>query len=163
MAIIFNNEDVALLASRFTTAELRRERHRAKLDYFTAAYWEDEDAAGYWQQYLEVVECALKRHLHAEAKQYPLKSGNVDARIVKERLDIVDVIGQHTKLRKTGNRFTGLCPLHDEKHPSLFVYPDQKSWWCYSCNRGGDVFDFIQALNKVDFKQAASMLAGVVR
>jgi len=79
---------------------------------------------------------------------------------VKQRTDIVEVIGQYVSLTKAGRTFKGLCPLHGEKHPSFFVYPEQQSWHCFgACNTGGDVFSFVMKKQGVDFGEALRLLA----
>ena len=79
---------------------------------------------------------------------------------VKQRTDIVEVIGQYTSLTKSGRTFRGLCPFHSEKRPSFFVYPDQQSWHCFgACNTGGDVFSFIKKKENLDFGEALRLLA----
>ncbi|MDP2729593.1 MAG: DNA primase [Dehalococcoidales bacterium] len=79
---------------------------------------------------------------------------------VKQRIDIVEVVSQHTTLTKSGRTFKGLCPFHSEKHGSFFVYPEQQSWHCFgACNTGGDVFSFVMKKEGFDFGEALRSLA----
>jgi len=78
---------------------------------------------------------------------------------VKQKIDIIDIIGQHITLTKSGRTFRGLCPFHGEKNPSFYVYPEQQSWHCFGCNTGGDVFSFIMKKQGIDFGEALRELA----
>ena len=78
---------------------------------------------------------------------------------VKERLDIIEVIGRHVHLQKSGRNFKGLCPFHTEKTPSFFVFPDTQGWHCFGCQKGGDVFTFVTEFEGLDFRTALEELA----
>jgi len=78
---------------------------------------------------------------------------------VRDAVDIVDIAGEHTKLRKAGRRHSGLCPLHREKTPSFSVDPDQGLFYCFGCGRGGDAIKLHMLLNGDDFPAAIEVLA----
>ena len=78
---------------------------------------------------------------------------------IKARLDLVEVVQQHVRLRKQGREFGGLCPFHQEKTPSFSVNQQLQSWYCHGCQRGGDLFTFVELIEKTDFKGALGVLA----
>jgi DNA primase len=82
-----------------------------------------------------------------------------DLELIRERTNIVDLIGVHTRLKKTGSRYKGLCPFHTDSAPSFTVDPDKKLWHCFGCGAGGDVFTFVMQTDNVDFAEAVQILA----
>ncbi|MFA6296964.1 MAG: DNA primase [Candidatus Paceibacterota bacterium] len=78
---------------------------------------------------------------------------------IKERLPVVDIISSYIKLDRAGANFKGKCPFHNEKTPSFLVSPDRGSYYCFGCGAKGDIFSFVQEFEKVDFKEALSLLA----
>lgn len=78
---------------------------------------------------------------------------------VRQKTDIVEVVGRYVALKKAGRLFRGLCPFHGEKTPSFFVYPEQQNWHCFGCNTGGDAFSFIMKKEGLEFKEALHQLA----
>ena len=78
---------------------------------------------------------------------------------VKEASDIVAIIDNYVQLRPAGASFKGLCPFHNDHNPSFQVDPKFQNFRCWSCNKFGDVFTFIQEYEKVSFLEARSILA----
>jgi len=78
---------------------------------------------------------------------------------VKQQADIVRVIGEYIRLKKTGQNFTGLCPFHQEKTPSFAVHPVRQIYHCFGCGAGGDVFKFVQEVDKCTFPEAVRTVA----
>src|SRR3990170_6569304 len=81
---------------------------------------------------------------------------------IKSRIDIVELVSETVKLRKSGRTFTGLCPFHAHRNntPSFAVWPESNTWRCFGqCNEGGDAFKFIMKRDGLDFAEALRVLA----
>jgi len=77
---------------------------------------------------------------------------------VRDAANIVDVISQHLDLRKRGQNFVGICPFHNDTHPSLYVSPAKEIYKCFACGAGGNVFTFLMEYNKLNFVEAVKQL-----
>jgi DNA primase len=78
---------------------------------------------------------------------------------VRDAVDVVDIAGEYTKLRKAGRRFSALCPLHKERSPSFSVEPTQGLFYCFGCGAGGDAIKLHMLLTGDDFTSAMESLA----
>lgn len=78
---------------------------------------------------------------------------------IKDRLDIVSVIGEYLQLQKAGSNFKANCPFHNEKTPSFFISPNRGSFYCFGCGAKGDIFSFIEEMEGLDFRGAFEFLA----
>ena len=78
---------------------------------------------------------------------------------VRDAVDIVDVVGSYMTLRRAGKAMVGLCPWHDDSRPSLQVNPERQTYRCWVCDVGGDVFNFLMRMEKIEFREALEQLA----
>ena len=78
---------------------------------------------------------------------------------VKAKVDLVKVVSEHVRLTKRNKDYWGLCPFHQEDSPSFHVNPQRQSWYCFGCERKGDVFTFVELIEKTDKRGALVMLA----
>ena len=79
---------------------------------------------------------------------------------VRDAVDIVDLVGDHTQLKQRGRRFVGLCPFHKEKTPSFSVDPEQGLYYCFGCGAGGDAIGFHIQITGDEFGETIELLAG---
>ncbi|MFZ2663904.1 MAG: DNA primase [Patescibacteria group bacterium] len=78
---------------------------------------------------------------------------------IKQKLDIVDVINSYVTLKKSGRNYKAVCPFHSEKTPSFMVSQELQIYKCFGCGVAGDVFNFVEAIEGVDFSRALEILA----
>ncbi|MCX8513459.1 MAG: CHC2 zinc finger domain-containing protein [Candidatus Pacebacteria bacterium] len=78
---------------------------------------------------------------------------------IKDQLNIVDIISNYIRLERSGNQYKARCPFHNEKTPSFYVSPQRNSYHCFGCNKGGDIFSFLQEIEHIEFYEALKTLA----
>ncbi len=82
-----------------------------------------------------------------------------DVELIKEKINIVDLIQEFLPLKKSGTNFKTQCPFHNEKTASFVVSPERQIWHCFGCQKGGDLFTFLEEKEGMDFKEALEFLA----
>lgn len=78
---------------------------------------------------------------------------------IKEAVNLVEVVGEHVVLRKSGSNYTGLCPFHSERSPSFSVSEQKQLYHCYGCKKGGDLLSFVMEIHTLGFREAIEELA----
>ena len=81
------------------------------------------------------------------------------SQVVKQQADIVRIVGEYVKLRKSGANWSALCPFHKEKSGSFYLYPATASYYCFGCHEHGDVFTFVQKMETLSFPEAVRAVA----
>lgn len=85
--------------------------------------------------------------------------GREDVERVREAIDIVELIGNYLPLQKAGKNFKALCPFHQEKTPSFYVFPETQSFYCFGCGASGDAITFLMRTEHLNFREALERLA----
>jgi len=88
-----------------------------------------------------------------------VNQGEDTVQLIKDAVDIAEIIGEHVSLKRAGTNLKGLCPFHSEKTPSFTVNPDRKTYHCFGCGEGGDVFSFMMNFHRLSFVEALKELA----
>lgn len=152
MVVVFDSKDVDYLIHQFTVPDLRSEinsaltKLRGESDPFLQLYYRD---------YIDTCRLAINIMAPVTHQQHNnIKPEIISVDEIKSKHDLVDYIGQYVNLRKSGNKFQGLCPFHaDKKSPSFFVYPNN-TFHCFGCQAHGTIIDFVMRYDNLDFKSA---------
>ena len=127
--------------------------------YYTEKEWVEEHRY-FWDCVLESCfnEIERRRNINEDAIKKPARE---IIQAIKTDMPLADVLEWYTKVIYNGRKqWKFHCTLHGEdKHPSGIIYSDEQRWWCFTCNQGGDVFDAVQAFERVDLPQAIKKLA----
>jgi len=97
--------------------------------------------------------------ISSDALADPMAEAGSFADRVKQQADIVRVVGEYVRLRKSGQNFSGLCPFHSEKSPSFNVHPVKQFYHCFGCGASGDVFKFVMEMDKLTFPESVRAVA----
>ncbi len=81
---------------------------------------------------------------------------------IRSKVDIVDLIGEYVSLSKRGKYYWGICPFHSDKNPSMSVDPERQTYNCWSCHNSGNVFNFIEQIENITFREALEKLGNRV-
>jgi DNA primase len=103
--------------------------------------------------------CKISAAVHlCRSRMNPMTPNSVIPEI-KDRLDVVTVVGRYVPLKKSGSSYKGLCPFHSEKTPSFHVFPQTGTWKCFGCGAGGDIFTFVEKKENLPFSDVLRLLA----
>lgn len=87
------------------------------------------------------------------------KISDQDIEALREKADFIDLVSRYTTLKRSGSRWTGLCPFHTEKTPSFSVDPAKGLVYCFGCGEGGNIYQFVQKVENLPFVEAVEWLA----
>jgi len=155
--LLFDAGDLDHLATHLTPEQIRKEIHNADIQQGVARCFGEDDGITYWEHFGKACKLALAIQ-KANQPKVEVREGQVSVRATKEANDIVDVISHYTSLRKAGKEYIGRCPFHHENHPSLQVNQEKQLFYCFSCQRKGDLINFIMQIEDLDTKRACLFL-----
>ena len=156
--VLFDAGAVGYLAIRLPPEQIRKEIHSADVQQGVARCFGEDDDRIFWEQFGKACKLALDIQ-KASQPRAEVREGQFSVRAIKEAHDIVDVIGRYTKLRKAGKEYIGRCPFHRDNHPSLQVNQEKQVFYCFSCQRKGDLINFIMQIEDLDTKRACLFLS----
>ena len=154
---MFNQEDTSYLSGHLNREQLLHEIHSAEVREGVARMWAEDADVIYWREFGMVCQRALQEHKKMQSKHM---TGKSSVKAMKEAHNIIDVISRYSALRRTGKEYTGSCPFHEDRQPSLRISDEKQIFYCFSCGRKGDVIDFLGEIENLDVKGVCRLLAG---
>jgi hypothetical protein len=106
---------------------------------------------------LENQRSRLLRYKRLPSPQRNKKTGRLDVESAVSH-PVLFIAEHDTRLRRSGKTFTGRCPLHDDRSPSFYIYPETNSFYCFGCNQGGNTIDYVMQKEGLDFKRAVKFI-----
>ena len=153
MSQILDANDIGYLVNNFTTdglrSEIRSSRHKLKGEI-------EYDWQRFYEAYINSCQLAIDIQYSPRPSKNIKYKGSIED--IKSRIDDIEYIGRFINLRKTGNKYFGLCPFHsDKKSKSFVVYPGS-GWHCFGCQRSGDIIDFTVLYKNISVKEVLDEL-----
>lgn len=159
--------NIHILTHTYTSHQLADFMRTAGGELYTATQMQLPDT-GFWRDQVDLFSRALQQRRAADLKALPTVNGKpvgatyLRAEQIKDRCDVVDIVGRFVNLRRTGSHYKALCPFHDEHTPSFVVFPDKANWHCFGCGANGDVIDFIGRTKRLNYTESVKELAAMV-
>lgn len=150
-----------LKASRLGDYELKNELKLCMVQRDVAELHKNNELVREYNAWFEVLtaEIGLRGLNKAEASR-SVTLYQLSAADIKARVDLVTYISLFVELHRSGlGRLVGRCPFHNDTVPSLMVYVNRQDWYCFGCNRGGDIFNFIRFYYDISFYEALELLS----
>lgn len=157
--VIFDSSDIDYMVTHLTTTQLKQEIRQSNLREYLAKISYDITCEVFERDYQAACELAVMISRSVQSIPAPACRGPIDVDALKSSIDIVVAASRYTKLVKSGNNFKGLCPFHNERNPSFYVYSQRQTWRCFgACSTGGDVISLVMKAENTDFITAISIL-----
>jgi hypothetical protein len=161
-----------IIPQKILELEERRDAAAANIQSNLAVInsYPDEMSRWFWRQWLKLNEgkdllvtdrhiARLQRQLRAaEGLEAPVGSLSDDLVQNAREVPVESLFSQ--QFRRSGHNLVGLCPFHDERSPSFYIYVDENRGWCFGCNQGGDAIGITMQLHDCGFREAVLLLAG---
>jgi hypothetical protein len=150
---IFDATDINYLVLNLSPTQIHDELHHADVAASVAVAYAERDEELFWRDYISALE--LVRHIQQRGQPRFAKYVSKN-KIEKANIDMPQFVGNYVKLRKSGKFYVGLCPFHNDHHPSFVVYAHKAK--CFGCGWCGDAIQFCMDYLNMDFKRAIEYL-----